>query len=191
MGRRKTWHYKINAARKREAEERASLEARIEQEIEGARLLENRGRLIFLSSLTLQRGLAALYMMNEYHKSEQKSFDYLSHNYGFLGMIITFGIMNYFQIQMRAYLKKEGEIKSDSAWSIIRHPIYLAYRVASISTFAAGPSLLNALAGVGAFIGTEISARAEEQKLEARFGDQYRDYATRVPRWIPRLRYKQ
>jgi protein-S-isoprenylcysteine O-methyltransferase Ste14 len=33
-----------------------------------------------------------------------------------------------------------------------------------------------------------FTKKIEEQEMAARFGDAYRDYAARVPPWIPRFR---
>lgn len=71
------------------------------------------------------------------------------------------------------------------AWT--RNPMYLGVltTVAGVAVVAASP----VVAGYTGLLGLVYHALVilvEEPKLESTFGDVYRDYCDRVPRWLPR-----
>ena len=71
------------------------------------------------------------------------------------------------------------------AWS--RNPMYLGHLI-----FLAGLALLfsswfAAAIAVAAAVWFHLRVLADERRLERRFGETYRDYRARVPRWIPGL----
>ena len=66
-----------------------------------------------------------------------------------------------------------------------RNPMYvgLACMLVAVAIFLDAPV---ALIGVGAFVGyiTRFQIQPEERVLRQKFGDAYRDYCARVPRWL-------
>jgi len=79
-------------------------------------------------------------------------------------------------------LVKEG------AFSRLRHPLYGGSLLFYLSLFLATLSLAAlAVWSLMAVFYNVIAAHEERQLLE-RFGDEYRQYQHKVPRWVPRLR---
>lgn len=83
----------------------------------------------------------------------------------------------------------EGQrLVSTGPFSTVRHPTYLAHIL-----MLAGIFLITGYTGTGflALFDILISYYAiiplEERELEARFGDDYRKYKRRVPKFLPRL----
>jgi protein-S-isoprenylcysteine O-methyltransferase Ste14 len=80
-----------------------------------------------------------------------------------------------------------GRLVTGGAFSAVRHPTYLSHTLLFAGVFlstgitAAGLLTLLDFALVNAII-----IPLEERELEERFGDPYRDYQRRVPRFFPR-----
>lgn len=70
----------------------------------------------------------------------------------------------------------------------IRNPLLLGTVVVAAGfALAARSWTLGALAALIAVAAHLWVVRAEEPKLRERFGNAYAEYATRVPRWLPRV----
>lgn len=72
-------------------------------------------------------------------------------------------------------------------YAIVRHPMYLAVLLAAWGSLL----LYQTWASLGfavMMLGLVVRARREERVLEDEFGERWREYAGRVPAWIPRLR---
>jgi protein-S-isoprenylcysteine O-methyltransferase Ste14 len=81
--------------------------------------------------------------------------------------------------------ENKGHLITSGIYARIRHPRYLQMDIALM-----GYALIaNYPAGYAAFIvwlaGIRIVALLEERELSERFGDEYRDYCRRVPRFVP------
>ncbi|NJF24633.1 isoprenylcysteine carboxylmethyltransferase family protein [Thermococcus sp. Bubb.Bath] len=99
----------------------------------------------------------------------------------FLGLVLWF--ICYIQVS-RAY--SEGKLLTKGCYSKVRHPIY------SIWGFLVLPGFSLLFGGFMLFlptvywIGVLGFIREEEKALEERFGDEWREYAERTPRFLPR-----
>jgi protein-S-isoprenylcysteine O-methyltransferase Ste14 len=73
-------------------------------------------------------------------------------------------------------------------YALCRHPMYVAELVLWLgwAVYFGSPSVLVALT-VMTIVIARLGPR-EERDLEAKFGQNYRDYAHRVPRWLPGFR---
>ncbi|GAB6135054.1 methyltransferase family protein [Thermococcus prieurii] len=97
---------------------------------------------------------------------------------------VALWLICYFQVSM-AY--REGKLLTDGCYSRVRHPIYSIWGFLIIPGFslAVGGFMLGLPLvywfAVVKFIGDE------EKVLEERFGDGWREYAERTPRFLPRL----
>jgi protein-S-isoprenylcysteine O-methyltransferase Ste14 len=69
----------------------------------------------------------------------------------------------------------------------IRHPFYVAMLLLVTAFALLAANWFIALAGWMVFILLAIRAPLEERKLVERFGDDYRDYMQRTPRFFPRV----
>ncbi len=83
----------------------------------------------------------------------------------------------------------EGQrLVATGPFSVVRHPTYLAHIL-----MLAGVFLITGYVGTGflalfdLLISDSVIIPLEERELEARFGDDYREYKGRVPKLLPRL----
>jgi protein-S-isoprenylcysteine O-methyltransferase Ste14 len=73
-------------------------------------------------------------------------------------------------------------------FSVVRNPIYSSMISAWIGFFLMVPTWLSAVAAVVAVIGLEMQVRiVEEPYLQRAHGNDFRDYAARVGRFVPGL----
>jgi protein-S-isoprenylcysteine O-methyltransferase Ste14 len=106
-----------------------------------------------------------------------------------LGVAAFFAAVIYLQRQMRLQLEAAhyGEplrLVQEGPFAISRNPIYLSFLV-PLATFAWYSPIAAALAVVTyLLVMTVFVIRGEEQDLEAKFGDLYRRYKQRTPRWL-------
>lgn len=82
---------------------------------------------------------------------------------------------------------KGHELITQGPYGVVRNPIYLGMFGLILSTCLAYSRWWSGLAAVVLFlIGNHIRIRTEEQLLRETFGDQFYEYARRVPAFIPR-----
>lgn len=82
-----------------------------------------------------------------------------------------------------------GPLISSGPFARVRNPLYLG-NIAIWVGFALTARLVWLAPVIAILLGLEYHAivRWEEQLLESRMGEAYRQYKSRVPRWFPRLR---
>ncbi len=84
-----------------------------------------------------------------------------------------------------------GPLVDTGPFGLVRNPLYIGNILLWIG-FALTARLVWLAPVILVLLGAEYHAivRWEEQLLESRRGQEYRDYAARVPRWIPSIRHK-
>ena len=89
----------------------------------------------------------------------------------------------------RTRSERLGPLVASGPFALIRNPLYVG-NIALWVGFALAARLVWLAAIVFVLLAFEYHAivRWEESLLESRLGIEYRDYADRVPRWIPRMR---
>lgn len=81
---------------------------------------------------------------------------------------------------------KNGELATAGPYSVVRNPLYLGNFLGAIGFgFAVEQPLVAVVLGVFFALLYPAVVEREEQDLQRLFGDRFRDYAARVPRWIP------
>src|SRR6266850_4037519 len=83
-----------------------------------------------------------------------------------------------------------GPLVASGPFSLVRNPLYVG-NIALWAGFAAAAGLLWFVPVVVLLLAVEYHAivRWEEQLLEGRYGNEYRSYLARVPRWWPTLHH--
>ncbi len=105
------------------------------------------------------------------------------------GVAIFFAAVLYYQRCMRLELSKAhygdpNHLVTQGPFSVSRNPIYLTFLVPLASLAWYSPlAALTAMAGYVAIMTFTVIA-GEEKLLEAKFGDAYRAYKSRTPRWL-------
>jgi len=69
----------------------------------------------------------------------------------------------------------------------VRHPMYLAVMIAALGSMLLYRTWAT-LAFAVLMLGLVVRARREERVLAQEYGQEWREYAARVPAWLPRLR---
>ena len=69
----------------------------------------------------------------------------------------------------------------------IRHPFYVSFALLIVSAALLAANWLIALAGAAVFVLLDLRTPKEERRLLDRFGDDYRNYAARTGKYLPRL----
>ncbi len=83
----------------------------------------------------------------------------------------------------------EGQrLVTTGPFSVMRHPTYLAHILILVGVFLiTGYTGTGFLALFDLLISDSVIIPLEERELQARFGDDYREYKRRVPKFLPRL----
>ena len=81
--------------------------------------------------------------------------------------------------------QRRGEIAASGPYAYVRHPQYLGFIAIMLGFLLQWPTLVTlAMFAILAFMYARL-ARREESDMAARFGDQWRAYARRTPRFLP------
>lgn len=77
-----------------------------------------------------------------------------------------------------------GRLIETGAFAYSRNPMFLCIQAAQLGLFLALPSAFTAICLVVGVVAIQMQVRLEERHLAARFGEAWRAYAARVPRWL-------
>ncbi len=94
------------------------------------------------------------------------------------------------QWRLDAGLNADHVLVRSGPYRVVRHPIYTSMFCMLLGTglLLATPLKLLLPSLLLLAIGTEIRVRVEEKLLTSQFGDEFRDYQSRVPAYIPFLK---
>lgn len=82
---------------------------------------------------------------------------------------------------------KNGELAAGGPYSMVRNPLYIGNFLGVVGFgFAVEQPVLAVLLGAAFMLGYPAVVAREETDLERIFGERYREYCARVPRWLPR-----
>jgi protein-S-isoprenylcysteine O-methyltransferase Ste14 len=85
------------------------------------------------------------------------------------------------------YEKMKGRLVATGAFSVVRHPTYLAHTIMFTGVFlASGVISVGIVTCVDFLVINLFVIPLEEKELLGRFGEEYRDYMKKVPKLIPR-----
>ncbi len=84
------------------------------------------------------------------------------------------------------YSRPPKALVTTGPYRLIRNPLYLGGFLIYLGIIIVIPSLFLAILGLIGLPIIHIGVIREEKGLETRFGEDYRRYKQRVPRWIPR-----
>ncbi len=105
------------------------------------------------------------------------------------GILIAAGILFYTIAAIQLHFAYcHGELTTSGLYNVVRHPIYATF----ILLIAPGIAIISRSLALFAlpivmYLIFTVLVRTEENAIEARFGQDYRDYAKRVPLLFPRL----
>lgn len=83
--------------------------------------------------------------------------------------------------------RAQGALVTDGIYARVRHPQYSGLLLIIVSLLIQWPTIISVLMAPLLLWTYLRLARREEQEMEARFGDTYQEYKSRVPAFIPRL----
>lgn len=84
---------------------------------------------------------------------------------------------------------KNKTMATDGPFSIVRNPLYVGTFFASIGLAMVTASIVvTVIVAVAFCLYYRLTVMHEEASLQERFGDRYRAYTKRVPRWLPALK---
>ena len=104
----------------------------------------------------------------------------------FAGEALRLWAVHHIGVISRTRSDRLGPLISTGPFSLVRNPLYLG-NIALWVGFTVCARLVWLAPLIIVVVGLEYHAivRWEEELLAARFGDSYRAYAARVPRWVP------
>lgn len=82
--------------------------------------------------------------------------------------------------------QRPNGVVATGAFRYVRHPLYLASILTYLGLTISTVSLFSLALFVGIFVFHNCIASYEEKLLEAKFGEEYRNYKKRTGKWVPR-----
>jgi protein-S-isoprenylcysteine O-methyltransferase Ste14 len=98
----------------------------------------------------------------------------------------TMGEMHNISTSLAVQLYEDHRLVTSGPFALVRHPMYLGGIMAELGALLLYRTWTTVLAAFNA-PALLMRAHREEDALAAEFGEQWTEYAGRVPRWIPRL----
>jgi protein-S-isoprenylcysteine O-methyltransferase Ste14 len=111
---------------------------------------------------------------------------------GVLGMFLTFWgycVLGRNWAPSASGVRKDTVLVTTGPYGYVRHPIYLGAFVFLASLAFVAANLLVLLPALVLIVLLYASISKEEALLIGRFGDEYREYMKRTPRFIPKFRH--
>ncbi|UCF06515.1 MAG: isoprenylcysteine carboxylmethyltransferase family protein [bacterium] len=84
--------------------------------------------------------------------------------------------------------RDRNELVTDGIYSVIRHPRYVEVGLGLLAAALFSNYLASYVVVLGYVVFVYLVVLLEERELRKRFGKEYEDYCSRVPRFIPRMR---
>lgn len=81
--------------------------------------------------------------------------------------------------------RDRGTLVTSGPYRRMRHPMYTAALILLVAAILLTANTVVAIGGVAAFVLLAARSRLEEQRLVAKFGDEYRAYQARTGRFLP------
>ncbi|MFX0169782.1 MAG: methyltransferase family protein [Candidatus Hodarchaeota archaeon] len=103
-----------------------------------------------------------------------------------LGIVIIILGLRLMQRSHVVFEGKESKVVDHGVYGRVRHPMYLGSILLYVGFWITTISLLTLIPLLTIIVGYNYLANVEERILIEKFGDQYRDYMKRVPKWFPR-----
>lgn len=90
------------------------------------------------------------------------------------------------------YISKDRRLAQGGPYSLCRHPLYLGTFLSSVGMSVLVGNLYVAVITVAVFLIIYLPMmRGEEDYLQQVYGEEYREYMTQVPGFIPHLRFSR
>lgn len=106
-----------------------------------------------------------------------------------LGLLVRVWAIGYAGGATRSYKLRAARLVTVGPYAYVRNPIYLGNLLIGLGiVFVSGSWVALAVLAIVFSIEYGAIVSLEEEFLTRTFGDAYREYAGRVPRWLPRLR---
>lgn len=102
-------------------------------------------------------------------------------------MALFWGGMIVMKKGWRQIHRAQGALVTDGIYARVRHPQYSGLFLIIVSLLIQWPTIISLLMAPLLLWTYLRLARREEQEMEARFGEAYQEYKSRVPAFIPRL----
>ncbi len=102
--------------------------------------------------------------------------------------LLMFGGLVIIAYGWRRIHRAQGALVTDGLYRWVRHPQYSGLLLITIGLLIQWPTIITAVTWPILVIMYVRLARKEEAEMERGFGDAYRAYAARVPRFVPWLR---
>lgn len=83
--------------------------------------------------------------------------------------------------------QRPNNVVTTGAFQYVRHPLYLASILTYLGLTVSTLSLFSLAVLVGIFIFHNYIASYEEGLLEAKFGEEYKDYKNKTGKWLPKI----
>lgn len=85
-----------------------------------------------------------------------------------------------------------GRFVAEGAFSVVRHPTYLSHTMILLGVFLiTGVIAVGITAIIDLLVVNLVVIPLEEKELMTRFGEEYRQYRNRVPRYFPVIRFRK
>jgi protein-S-isoprenylcysteine O-methyltransferase Ste14 len=101
------------------------------------------------------------------------------------GVLILWCMRVFHSWRLQAKIDAGHRLSTDGPFRFVRHPIYLALDLLALGSAVWLATPLVIAVALLIALGGDLRGRAEEKVLTLAFADDYRDYASRVKRFVP------
>jgi protein-S-isoprenylcysteine O-methyltransferase Ste14 len=102
-------------------------------------------------------------------------------------LLIVFGWRQIY----KARRESQGKLVTTGIYKYVRHPQYIGFLLLTLGMLLEWPTIFTILLWPVLAVVYWRLAKEEDKEIEERFGEEFREYQSRVPGFIPRLRKKR